>query len=147
MQMVYSLFATLNKSLRTSLETEFQLISTILDKTKRTFSPYCALSNAAKPFPKQHTCPKQRLSRKKFSSPNHCCFLQTPKDQTFFWRRNSIASRGTGRGKNRYSYGVQRNALQVCNFLKNFVQDCSVYWKFISVPRARPGVSLSWFSQ
>ena len=66
MQMVYSLFATLNKSLRTSLETEFQLISTILDKTKRTFSPYCALSNAAKPFPKQHTCPKQRLSRKKF---------------------------------------------------------------------------------
>ena len=33
MQMVYSLLTTLNKSLRTPLETEFQLISTVLDKT------------------------------------------------------------------------------------------------------------------
>ena len=33
MQMVYSLLTTLNKSLQTPLETEFQLISTVLDKT------------------------------------------------------------------------------------------------------------------
>ena len=38
--------------------------------------------------------------------PIQCCFLQTPRDQEFFWIHNNIAFRGRGRGKNRYSYDV-----------------------------------------
>ena len=38
--------------------------------------------------------------------PIQCCFLQTPRDQAFFWIHNNIAFRGRGRGKNRYSYDV-----------------------------------------
>ena len=38
-------------------------------------------------------------------SPIQCCFLQTPRDQAFFWIHN-ITFRGRGRGKNRYSYDV-----------------------------------------
>ena len=37
---------------------------------------------------------------------------------------NNIASRGRGRGKNRYSYDAQKNAPQVRNFLNSFVLDC-----------------------
>jgi len=33
--------------------------------------------------------------------PIQCCFLQTPRDQSFFWIHNNIAFRGRGRGKNR----------------------------------------------
>ena len=38
--------------------------------------------------------------------PIRCCFLQTPREQVFFWIHNNIAFRGTGRGKNRYGYDV-----------------------------------------
>ena len=38
--------------------------------------------------------------------PVQCCFLQTPRDQAFFWIHNNIAFRGRGRGKNWYSYDV-----------------------------------------
>lgn len=57
-------------------------------------------------------------------APVQCCFLQTSKDQTFFRRHSIIAPRGSGKGKNRYSYDVLKNAYQVCKFIKSFVQDC-----------------------
>ena len=37
--------------------------------------------------------------------PIQCCFLQTPRDQAFFWIHNTTF-RGRGREKNRYSYDV-----------------------------------------
>ena len=66
----------------------------------RKLSPPCPLSYATKLFP------KRRLSGKKPLPPIQCCFLQTPRDQAFFWIHNNIAFRGRGRGKNRYSYDV-----------------------------------------
>ena len=67
------------------------------------------------------------FAERKPLAPIQCCFPQTPKDQAFFWIHNNIVFRGRGRGKNRYSSDVQKNAVQVYNFLNNFVQDCS--WK------------------
>ena len=45
--------------------------------------------------------------------PIQCCFLQTPRDQAFFWIHNNIAFRGRGRGNNRYSYDVR--CLEKCS--------------------------------
>ena len=59
---------------------------------------------------------------------------QMPRNQAFFWIHNNTAFRGRGRGKNRYSYDVKKNVVQVYNFLNSFVQDCSlttdVYLRF-----------------
>ena len=71
--------------------------------------------------------------KKKTLPPIQCCFPQTPRDQAFLWIHNNIAFRGRGRGKNRYSYDVSKNAIQVYNFPNSFVQDCrkgaSLFWE------------------
>ena len=36
------------------------------------------------------------FAERKLLPPVQSCFLQTPKDQAFFWRHNNIASRGRG---------------------------------------------------
>ena len=72
------------------------------------------------------------FAEKKTLPPIQCCFPQTPRDQAFLWIHNNIAFRGRGRGKNRYSYDVSKNAVQVYNFPNSFVQDC------------RKGASLVW---
>ena len=73
------------------------------------------------------------LRKKKTLPPIQCCFPQTPRDQAFLWIHNNIAFRGRGRGKNRYSYDVSKNAVQVYNLPNSFVQDCrkgaSLFWE------------------
>ena len=73
------------------------------------------------------------FAEKKTLPPIQCCFPQTPRDQAFLWIHNNIAFRGRGRGKNRYSYDVSKNAVQVYNFPNSFVQDCrkgaSLFWE------------------
>ena len=49
---------------------------------------------------------ERRITERKPLPPIQCCFLQTARDQAFFWIRNNIALRGRGRGKNWYSYDV-----------------------------------------
>ena len=66
----------------------------------RTFSPYCARSNAAKPFPKQHTCPKQRLSRKKSSSPQfNVASYKRPGIRLSFEDATTLLPGGRGEGR------------------------------------------------
>ena len=62
--------------------------------------PSCPLSYATKLFPERCIAERKPLPL------IQCCFLQTPRDQAFFWIRNNIAFRGRGRGKNWYSYDV-----------------------------------------
>ena len=85
-------------------------------------------------FLRNKTISKTTPLRKKKTLPLiQCCFPQTPRDQAFLWIHNNIAFRGRGRGKNRYSYDVSKNAVQVYNFPNSFVQDCrkgaSLFWE------------------
>ena len=98
--MVYSLLTTLNKSLRTPLETEFQLISSIIDKTTWEHFPLIAHYPTQQNHFQNNTHVQNSDSAERNPlSPVQCCFLQTPRDQTFFWRRNNIASWGWGEGR------------------------------------------------
>ena len=75
--------------------------ATIPDKTTwESFPHHVHFPMATKLFP------ERRIADRKPLPPIQCCFLQTPRDQAFFWIRNNIAFRGRGRGKNRYSYDV-----------------------------------------
>ena len=83
--MVYSLLTALNKSLRTSLENEFQLISTILDKTTCEHSPLIVRDPTQQNHFQNNTHVQTNDSAERNPLPPvHCCFLQTPRDQTFF---------------------------------------------------------------
>ena len=88
------------------LEKVFPIMSTFL--RNKTISKTTPLRKE-NPFPQfnvaSHKCPGTRL---------------------FFLIHNNIAFRGRGRRKNRYSFDVQKNAVQVYNFRNSFVQDCSL---------------------
>ena len=52
------------------------------------------------PFPtQQNYFQNDAFAEWKPLPPIRCCFLQTPRDQVFFWIHNNIAFRGTGEGR------------------------------------------------
>ena len=74
--------------------------ATIPDKTTRESFPHHVH------FPtQQNYFQNDAFAERKPLPPIQCCFLQTPRDQAFFWIHNTTF-RGRGRGKNRYSYNV-----------------------------------------
>ena len=83
--MAYSLLTTLNKSLRTSLETESQLISTVLDKTTWEHFPLIVRDPTQQNHVQNNTHVQNNDSAERNPLPPvQCCFLQMPRDQTFF---------------------------------------------------------------
>ena len=129
---LYSFTTSCSKSWRSKL-------STIPDKTTgESFTHHVH-------FPRQQNYfQNDAFAERKPLPPIQCCFLQTPRDQAFFWIHNNIAFRGRGREKNRYGYDVLKNAVQVYNFLDSFVQDCGFRSRRFICEGARAGpMSLS----
>ena len=75
----------------------YSVTATILDKTTWESFPYHVQQNYFQ---------NDAFAERKPLPPIQCCFLQTPRDQAFFWIDDNIAFKGRGRGKNRYSYDV-----------------------------------------